>query len=108
MSTIVIVSVCVAIATVIGLRVYFEQKEEKELQKLKQQVEEDKKNAAIFVQEEAIAVQQPVQVEAQPVAPAHVEEVAVVAEPKPKKKKRYYYPKKKETTPNKSKKQTKK
>ena len=108
MSTIVIVSVCVAIAAVIGLRVYFEQKEEKEFEKLKQQVEEDKKNAAIFVQEEAIVVQQPVQVEAQPEAPIHVEEVAVVAEPKPKKKKRYYYPKKKQGENTKPKKQTKK
>lgn len=107
MSTIIIVSVCVAIATVIGLRVYFEQQEEKEFEKLKQQVEEDKKNAAIFVQEEAIAVQQPVQVEAQPEAPVHVEEVAVVAEPKPKKK-RYYYPKKKQAAKPKEKKQTKK
>lgn len=107
MSTIVIVSVCVAIAAVIGLRVYFEQKEEKEFEKLKQQVEEDKKTAAIFVQEEAIAIQQPVQVEAEPLAPVHVEEVAVVAEPKPKKK-RYYYPKKKQGGKPKEKKQTKK
>lgn len=106
MSTIVIVSICVAIAAVIGLRVYVEHKEEKDFEKLKQQVEEDKKNAAIFVQEEAIAVQQPIQVEAHPAAPAHVEDAAVV-ETKPKKK-RYYYPKKKQAAKPKQKKQTKK
>lgn len=103
MSTIVIVSVCVAIAAVIGLRVYFEQKEEKEFEKLKQQVEEDKKTAGIFVQEEAIAAEQPVAIDepkadiitAPLVDIEPINSAAAELELKPKKKKRYYYPKKK-------------
>ena len=104
MSTIVIVSICVAIAAVIGLRVYVEHKEEKDFEKLKQQVEEDKKNAAIFVQEEEIVDLQPIHVEIQPVveAPVHVESTTPV-EVKPKKKRRYYgKPKAKKQTKNKS------
>lgn len=116
MSTIVILSVCVAIAAVIGLRVYFEQQEEKAFEKLKQQVEEDKKNAGIFVQEEVIAAHQPVAIDEPKVDLPNtgiidvepVNSATAEAELKPKKKKRYYYPKKKQAVPAKPKKQIKK
>lgn len=98
MSTIVILSVFVAIAAIIGLRVYIEHKEEKELENLKQQVEDDKNNAVRFVQEEALVEQQPVSVEHLVVNTpnptfADVENInsaEAQAEAKPKKKKRYY------------------
>lgn len=102
MSTTIIVSICAAIAAIIGLKVYFEHKDEKELEKLKQQVEEDRKNTARFSQEEAIAVDQPlveetkVDVISLPVQ-EEVKPLDAVVEKVQLKKKRYY-PKKKKST----------
>lgn len=107
MSTIIIVSVCAAVAAIIGLRVYFEYKEEKEFEKLKQQVEEDRKNAARFIQEEVLAANQPIAIEETPQNQPKVDtpnpaiidmepinSAVAEAELKPKKKRRYYGKKK--------------
>lgn len=103
MSTIVIVSVCAAIAAVIGLRVYFEHKEERELENSsKEDVFSDLQAFVINPTESTITpavVEQENQHVADTQVPAivNVEPInspAGLAETKPKKK-RYYYPKKK-------------
>lgn len=104
MSTIVIVSVCAAIAAVIGLRVYFEHKQEKEL--------EDSTKEDVFSDLQSFVIN-PIESEVTPVAieektqnepitdtpPQSIIEVepinstVALTETKPKKKR--YYPKKK-------------
>ena len=119
MSTIVIVSICAAIAAVIGLRVYFEHKEEKELEKAGN--EDAFSDLQAFVMNPYESTDTPVAIEEkpenQPVAEApsptfadveNINSTEAQAEAKPKKKKRYYYPKKKQGTKPKEKKQTKK
>lgn len=113
MSTIVIVSVCAAIAAIIGLRVYFEHRQEDD-----EDVFSDLQSFVINPTESTVT---PVAIEEkpenQPIAEApsptfadveNINSAEAQAEAKPKKKKRYYYPKKKQGTKPKDKKQTKK
>lgn len=119
MSTIVMVLICVAVVTIIGLRVYFEHKEETD--------KEDATKEDVFADLQAFVINPkestatPIAIEEkpenQPVSdtpnPAVIEvepinSTAAEAELKPKKK-RYYYPKKKKAAIKKAvKKQNKK
>lgn len=104
MSTIVIVSICAAIAAVIGLRVYFEHKHEKELENAnKEDVFSDLQS---FIINPTESVTTPVAIEEKPESKPAVDtpspsiidvepinSAVALAETKPKKKR--YYPKKK-------------
>ena len=97
MSTIVIVSICTAIAAVIGLRVYIEHKQEKQEEN---DIFADLQMFVVNPQESSVtpaAVEE--KPENQPVAEApsptfvdveNINSAAAKAELKPKKKKRYY------------------
>lgn len=119
MSTIVIVSICAAIAAIIGLRVYIEHKQEKELEKAGNEDAFSDLQAFVINPHESTVT--PVAIEEksenEPVAEApsptfadieNINSAEAQAEAKPKKKKRYYYPKKKQAANAKPKKQTKK
>lgn len=105
MSTTVIILVCTAIAALIGLRTYFEHKEEKESENTgKEDVFSDLQSFIINPVQSTgtpVAVEEKVEnehvVDTQAPAVVEVESInsaAALEETKPKKK-RYYYPKKK-------------
>lgn len=116
MSTIVIVLICAAIVALIGLRAYFEHKEESESKdQSKEDVFADLQAFVINPTESEVTPDE--KPENQPVADVSnptilevepINSAAAVTETKPKKK-RYYYPKKKKAAIKaKPKKQTKK
>jgi Tfp pilus assembly protein PilE len=102
MSITLIVIISTAMAALIGLKIYFEYSQEKQLEKAKEEFEQQAKAVEDFTQEEAIAVQQPV--EEQPKSTTSnlvivdiesVNSITAEAEVKPKKNKKRFYGKRK-------------
>lgn len=128
MSLTIIVLVSTVMAALIGLKIYFEYNQEKELEKQKQELEKEQENASRFTLEEFLASNQLIAIEevpknqlkldfetpvesAESTAIVEVEPInsaAALAETKPKKNKHYYPKKKKAAIKAKPKKQTKK
>lgn len=110
MSLTLIIIVSTVMASLIGLKIYFEYRQENELEKSKQDLEND----VHFTQEEVIAAHQPVAVEKSQEAEVKIDAInptytniesinSVVAlkENKPKTKKKRYYPSKNKKSQNK-------
>lgn len=114
MSITLIVIVSTVMASLIGLKIYFEYRQEKQLEKAKQDLEKETKKETHFTQEEALVAHQPVITEepqeSKPkfdlVNPTYagienINSEAVLKENKPKTKKKRYYPSKSKKSQNK-------
>lgn len=105
MSITLIVVISALMASLIGLKIYFENKQEEQLKAIEntEEVFDDLKTIVVNATEPALTVEQPTVVDFTPTTEEVKPVDQTVAEVKPKKKRRYYgKPKAKKQTKNKS------